>query len=254
MARATKKVFFEYLLGLADDHVILAQNLITLVGKAPILEEELASCNTALDLLGQARAIYGYAAEIEDKGRSEDDLVYFRPQNEFLNVQLVEQPNIDFAHTILRQYLFSSFYHLFWTALTDCKDETLQAIGQRAEKESAYQLQHSADWIERLGNGTKESHQRLVQAIDCLSGFTDELFANDACRAALPVTWRLPDCGQLQAPWKEAVAATLGRAGLSLIDKKALHCAGRKGRHTEHLGHLLTDLQFMQRSYPGLEW
>ena len=255
MAKLKKKeAFFTYLLGLADDHMILAQNTLHLVGKAPVLEEELASCNTTLDWLGTARLVYGYAGEVEAKGRSEDDLAFLRLQNEYLNIQLVEQPNIDFAHTILRQFLFSSFYNLFWAALEKCNDETLNALALRARKETAYQQDHAAQWLERLGHGTDESRSRLLNAADYLSQFTGEFFVEDETQQSALKAINLPNRSDLQKPWRAQLDIVMRRAGISFDENPGLHIKGRDGRHTEHLGHLLTDMQFMQRSYPGLEW
>ena len=255
MAKLTKKeAFFAYLLGLADDHLILAQNALHLVGKAPVLEEELAGCNTTLDWLGTARQVYAYAGEVEAKGRSEDDLAFLRQQNEYLNIQLVEQPNIDFAHSILRQFLFSSFYNLFWTALEECNDETLVALALRAKKETAYQQDHAALWLERLGQGTDESHDRLVTAANYLSRFTGEFFVDDETQKSALKAVNLPNRSDLQKPWRAQLDIVMRRADISFDEKPGLHVKGREGRHTEHLGHLLTDMQFMQRSYPGLEW
>ena len=251
---ADKHNLFKYVLALADDHMILSQNIVTLCGKAPTLEEDIALSNIALDLLGQARALYSYAGELEGKNKSEDELVAFRTQEEFYNIQLVEQPNVDFAHVILRQFFVSAFFNPFWAALADCEDEFLKSFSRKAEKETAYHLQHASEWLMRLAQGTEESRRRVETALARLSPYVDELFAYDETQEKLIKDLHLPTPKQMRAAWDKNIAAVFAPADLSLSGVNALHCDGRHGRHTEYLGHLLSDLQYMQRTYPGLEW
>lgn len=253
-AKSPAKNLFKYVLAIADDHMVLSQNLITLCGKGPTLEEDIAVSNIALDLLGQARELYTYAAQIEGKKNTEDALVFFRTQEQFYNIQLVEQPNIDFAHVMLRQLFVSAFLNPFWVALGTCKDGFLSGFSRKAEKETAYHLQHAAEWVIRLAGGTQESRERMEVAVARLAPYTAELFACDDETHALIKSYNLPDPQKIAALWHEHISTVFERADLTLPTATALHCDGRHGRHTENLGHLLSDLQYMQKTYPGLQW
>jgi ring-1,2-phenylacetyl-CoA epoxidase subunit PaaC len=228
------------LLGHADDNMILAQRLGDWISRGPELEEDIALGNIALDHLGVARALYTLAGGIEGQGRDEDDLAMFRNEREYLNLLLVEQPNGDFAHTIVRQFLFDSYQVLLWEDFTGSTDLELAGIAGRALKEARYHHRHSAGWVVRLGDGTKESSERAQRAVDALWQYTDEMFQGEA------VGYRLE--------WERTVKAVLAEAGLSIPQDTFQRSGGRLGLHTEHLGLLLAELQWMQRAYPGLRW
>jgi ring-1,2-phenylacetyl-CoA epoxidase subunit PaaC len=229
----------------ADDALILGHRLSEWTGHAPILEEELALANIALDHIGQARLLYAYAGELT--GHSEDQLAYLRDAPAWRNCQLVELPNGDFAYTIARLLLFAAFADQFWSAATSSSDSTIAATAAKAEKETAYHLRHAAEWLIRLGDGTEESHRRVQTAIDDLWPYTGELFAADEGNA-------MPDPASLHRAWQETVDSALSRATLARPQDGWMHSGGRSGRHTEHLGYLLAELQYLQRTYPGATW
>jgi ring-1,2-phenylacetyl-CoA epoxidase subunit PaaC len=245
---------FLYTLRLADNALILGHRLSEWIGHAPLLEEELALGNVALDLIGQARALYAYAGAIEGEGRDEDALAYRRDAPQFRNVLLVEQPKGDFAHTIVRQVLYAAFMHPFWQALTQSRDATLAAIAAKAEKEAAYHLRHASEWLIRLGDGTTESHRRAQAALDDLWPYAGEMFESDAVEAALIEAGIAPDPTPLRAGWQRSVEHVLAEATLSKPAGTWMQSGGRSGRHSEHLGHLLAEMQFLQRAYPGATW
>ncbi|WP_237216133.1 1,2-phenylacetyl-CoA epoxidase subunit PaaC [Falsiroseomonas oryziterrae] len=236
----------------ADDALVHAHRLSEWVGHAPMLEEDLALGNVALDLLGQARSLYTYAAEVEGKGRTEDDLAYLRDAPSFRNLLLLEQPNGDFAQTIVRLFLHSAVLHPFWRTAMGSSDATLAAIAAKAEKEVAYHLRHSAEWLIRLGDGTEESHRRAQEALDRLWRFTGEMFApEDADLVARGV---LPDPASLRPEWDATVARVLAEATLDRPKDGWMQQGGRRGVHTEPLGHMLAVMQHLQRAYPGATW
>ena len=243
-----------YTLRLADNALILGHRLSEWIGRAPLLEEELALGNMALDLIGEARTLYAYAGDIEGKGRDEDAFAYLRDGGEFRNVLLVEQPNGDFAATVARQFLFAAFIDPLWRALITSRDTTLAAIAAKAEKEAAYHLRHSAEWLIRLGDGTEESHQRTQRALDQLWPYTGELFEIDAVEAALIADGVAADTRQLRPDWDAVVADVTTQATLDRPTGTWMQAGGRSGRHSEHLGHLLATMQFLQRAYPGASW
>jgi len=240
------------LLRRADDALILGHRLSAWTGHAPLLEEELALANIALDLIGQARALYQEAGAVS--GHTEDQLVYLRDERAWRNCLLVEQPNGDFAATIVRQVLYSAFADPFWHATRDSEDAALAAIAGKAEKECAYHLRHAAEWLVRLGDGTAESHRRAQEAVDALWPFAGELFATDAADAAMIEAGVIPDPRTLRDRWNATVDAVLARATLTRPPGGWMQSGGRVGLHSEHLGHLLAELQFLQRSYPGARW
>jgi len=249
------KRFVAYLIALGDDQLVLAQNLIQWCGFAPTLEEDIALSNMGLDMLGQARELYNYAGAVEGKGRSEDDIAFLRGEHEYQNLLLLEQPNGDFAQTQLRQFFYASFMVPFWAHMeTHCLDETLQAIGGKAVKEMAYHARHSAEWVIRLAQGTDESRRRLLQALQALYIYTGELFAPYPQAEAIRQAYHLPDPAQLKPLWQAKVADIFKMADITLPAEAVMQTGGRIGRHTENLGHLLADLQYMQRTYPGLSW
>jgi ring-1,2-phenylacetyl-CoA epoxidase subunit PaaC len=245
---------FHYALALADDALILGHRLSEWIGHAPLLEEELALGNIALDLIGEARALYAYAGAIEGKGRDEDALAYRRDADGFRNILLVEQPNGDFAATIVRQVLHSAFMHPLWRALGGSHDETLAAIAAKAEKEAAYHLRHAGEWLIRLGDGTAESHRRAQDAVDELWPYTGEMFAIDDATEALIAEGIAVDPARLRPEWERTVTELLARATLKRPADGWMQQGGRGGHHSEHLGHLLAEMQFLQRAYPGAVW
>ena len=243
-----------YTLRRADDALILGHRLSEWCGHAPMMEEDMALSNMALDLIGQARSLYAYAAEVEAAGRDEDAYAYLRDVTAYGNLLLVEQPNGDFAQTMIRQYLYSAFIDGYWRGLVRSTDATLSAIAAKAEKEAAYHLRHSAEWVIRLGDGTPESHLRAQRALDDLWPFTGEMFAVDASDRSLIARGIAVDTDALRGEWRAMVAQVVARATLILPGDGWMQRGGRDGRHSEHLGHLLSELQFMQRSYPGASW
>ena len=244
----------EFLLRMGDSALVLAQRLSEWVGKGPVLEEDIAQTNVGLDLIGQARMWLSYAGEVEGAGRDEDALAFRRDQHEFRNALIVEQPNGDYADTIARQFLFDRWHLLALRALTASRDERVAAIAAKAAKEVAYHAERSSDWVIRLGDGTEHSHARMAGAIDALWMYTGELFLPDAVDEAMAKAGIGPDLAALAAPWRESVAAVLAEATVAVPSDDFAQRGGRQGRHTEHLGHLLTEMQFLQRAYPGARW
>ena len=242
------------LIRLGDDHLILGHRLSEWCGHAPMLEEDLALPNMALDLLGTARMCYGYAAEIEGGGKTEDDYAFLRDGTAFRHILMVEQPNGDFAYTILRQFFFAAFMHPFWQEMTGSADQQLAAHAQKAVKELAYHIRHAGEWVIRLGDGTPESARRMGDALDALSPYVGELFETDSISMVLTKAGILPDMKAVQSQFDTTVAQTFRAATLPDYAPEFAHSGGRRGRHTEHLGHLLAELQFMQRAYPGQSW
>jgi len=245
---------FEYALRLGDDGLILGQRLGEWCGHAPMLEVDLALANIGLDLIGQATHFLGYAATVEDKGRDADALAFLRDGLDFRNCLLVEQPNGDFAQTIARQFLFSTWHHLLLTELAKSKDGTIGAIAAKAEKEVAYHARFAGEWVVRLGDGTGESHARMTAGLDWLWRFVDELFAMDEVDHALLASGIAIDKAALRPQWDARVDAVLADATLARPAPRRAVAGGRTGRHSEHLGHLLTEMQFLQRAYPGATW
>ena len=243
-----------YALRRADDALILGHRLSEWCGHAPMLEEDMALANMGLDLLGQARALYSYAAQIEGKGNDEDKFAYLRDVRQYRNLLLVEQPNGDFARTIVRQFFYAAFSDLYWRAMMTSSDTTLAAIAAKSEKESAYHLRHSSEWMLRLGDGTAESHARAQAAIDDLWAFTGEMFEMDDTDRALIESGVAVDPAALQPKWLKTVSGIVNEATLALPGTAWMQNGGRSGRHSEHLGHLLSELQSMQRTFPGASW
>jgi ring-1,2-phenylacetyl-CoA epoxidase subunit PaaC len=249
--RATR---LDYLLQLADSSLILGQRLGEWVGHAPALEEDLGLANTALDLIGQARLLLTYAGEVEGRGRTEDQLAFLREESEFRNVALVEQPNGDFGHTVVRQVLFDAYQLELYERLQQSSDSQLAAIAAKALKETRYHLRYSGSWLVRLGDGTAESHARVQQALDRLWPFTRELFDEqdpDRELLALGVAPRLAD---LERAWSAKLGELLREATLARPADAPFRWFGRRGVHTEHLGYILADMQYLQRAHPGATW
>ena len=228
------------LLAHADDNMVLAQRLGQWISMAPDLEIDIALGNIALDHLGVARALYTHVGELEGRGRDEDDLAMGRDEREYMNLLLLEQPNGDFAHTVVRQLFFDAYQVSLWEDLSASEDTVVAGIAAKAAKETAYHLQWSASWVIRLGDGTEESHRRAQAAVDALWRFTQELTGED--RAGY------------RPAWERLVGSVLADATLDLPDDPYQRTGGRHGYHSEHLGHLLAEMQWMQRSHPGLEW
>ena len=243
-----------YTLRRADDALILGHRLSEWCGHAPMLEEDMALANMGLDLLGQARELYSYAAEVENNGNDEDKFAYLRDVRQYRNLLLLEQPNGDFARTMVRQFFYSAFADLYWRAMTGSSDPTLSAIAAKSEKESAYHLRHSSEWLVRLGDGTDESHRRVQLAIDDLWAFTGEMFGVDDGERGLIDAGIAIDPAKLHPQWQKTVAEVVSEATLSLPKSDWMQQGGRSGRHSEHLGHLLSELQSMQRTFPGATW
>ena len=243
-----------YVLRRADDALILGHRLSEWCGHAPMLEEDMALANMGLDLLGQARELYHYAARVEDKGNDEDKVAYLRDVRQYRNLLLLEQPNGDFARTMVRQFFYAAFADLYWRAMMKSKDATLAAIAAKSEKESAYHLRHSSEWMVRLGDGTAESHRRAQAAIDDLWAFTGEMFECDARERELTDAGIAVDPATLRPQWLRTVSGVLAEATLALPGGDWMQQGGRDGRHSEHLGHLLSELQSMPRTFPGATW
>lgn len=254
MSEQTNDAILEYAVRLGDDALILGHRLSEWCSYAPFLEEDLALTNVALDYIGRARMFYAYAAELSGDGRGEDSFAFLRDCREFRNLLLHELPRGDFAFTMARQYLVDEYALAYMRALQDSADSRLAGIADKAVKESTYHLRRSRDWMLRLGDGTEESHGRLQAAVNDLWGFTHELFEPDDLEASLIEQGIAVDSAALKPAWERAVAATLDEATLVAPDGEWSVRGGRQGIHTEHLGHLLSELQFMQRAYPGLEW
>ncbi len=245
---------FEYLLRLGDDRLVLGHRLSEWCGHGPILEEDIALANISLDLIGQASALLKFAGEVEGAGRDEDALAYFRDEVQFRNVKLVEQPNGDFGFTIVRQFLFDGYSVLLWDALQYCGNAQLAGIAAKALKEDRYHLRHSSEWVVKLGDGTEESHTRTQRALDTLWRFAGELFAPDAVDEAMHGQGIPLDLAALRARWETLVTDVIARATLAVPPDGPTVRGGRRGQHTEHLGHLLAEMQIVARSHPGAKW
>jgi ring-1,2-phenylacetyl-CoA epoxidase subunit PaaC len=243
-----------YVLRRADDALILGHRLSEWCGHAPMLEEDMALANMGLDLLGQARELYTYAAKVEGRGNDEDKFAYLRDVRQYRNLLLLEQPNGDFARTMVRQLFYSAFADPYWRAMTKSSDATLAAIAAKSEKESAYHLRHASEWIIRLGDGTDESHARAQAAVDHLWAYTGEMFAVDEAERGLIDKGVAIDASALQPLWRKTVSDVMAEATLTPPSNDWMQRGGREGRHSEHLGHLLSELQYMQRAFPGLTW
>lgn len=243
-----------YTLRRADDALILGHRLSEWCGHAPMMEEDMALANMGLDLIGQARSLYAYAAKVEAAGRDEDAYAYLRDVRGYGNLLLLEQPNGDFAQTMLRQFLYAAFIDPWWRAMMGSADATLAAIAAKAEKETAYHLRHASEWVVRLGDGTQESHMRAQAALDALWPFTGEMFEVDPAERELIAEGVAIDPESLRAGWRETVAGVLAQATLAVPQNDWMQKGGRNGHHTEHLGHLLSELQYLQRAFPGAVW
>lgn len=244
----------EYLFRLADSALILGQRLSEWCGHAPVLEEDLALANVALDLIGQARVLLTHAGKLEGRDRDEDQLAFLRSEQEYRNVTLVELPNGDFGATLLRNFLFSAFQTNLWHALQASTDSELAAIAAKSLKEARSHLRHSREWVIRLGDGTEESHTRMQAALEHLLPYTAELFTENetdqtVANDELDVTW-----SSLEPAWSSVVLPVLEEATLAVPERSPFRSRGKFGVHSEHLGHLLTEMQYLQRALPGSIW
>lgn len=251
-----------YVLRLADDNLILGQRLGALIARMPELEEDIAVANLALDHVGQARNLYQYASELDPDGRSEDDVsprseddfAMLRDEREFLNAVLVEQPNGDFAHTMVRQFFVDAYQVPLYAALSGSTDERLAGIAAKAVKEASYHRDHSSSWIVTLGNGTSESHQRTQAAVDDLWPFTADLFAADEVEDELVAAGVAVDPAHIRPAFDATVSEVMAEANITMPADPYQRLGGRTGFHTEHLGHLLPEMQSLYRSHPGVTW
>ena len=245
---------YRFVLGLADDSVVLSHRLSEWCSNAPYLEEDIALSNIALDYVGRARMFYQYAAEVEGKGRTEDDLAYLRSEREFTNLLIHELPKGDFGFTMVRQFLLDAFYNLYLTQLVDSKDETIAAIAAKAIKETRYHLKRSEPWIRQLSEGTEESRSRIVRALEELKDFVGEMFLMEEWETSLVEQGIAVDRAALQPDWDRYIQGFLGESDIEFGDAQLQIRGGRNGIHTEHLGHMLSQMQYLQRTHPGMEW
>ncbi len=246
---------FEYLLRLADNGLVLSQRLSEWCGKGPALEEDMALTNVALDLIGQARFWFTYAGEIEGKGRDEDQLAFLRDAHDFRNLLLVEQPNGTYADTLARQFYFDTWHYLLLERLVQSSDERIAAVAEKSLKEVRYHVRRSGDLVVRLGDGTEKSHQMMQQALNDLWMYTDEMFQADAVEQAMAEQGVAPALADLREPWLNHVLEIFEEATLVVPPMNAwMQKGGKQGVHSEHLGYLLAEMQFLQRAYPGAQW
>jgi ring-1,2-phenylacetyl-CoA epoxidase subunit PaaC len=253
-AAASSQTLLQYLLRLGDTSLVLGQRLGEWIGHSPALEEDLGLANLSLDLVGQERLLLSYAGEVEGKGRDEDALAFFRDAPQFMNMALAEQPNGDFGQTIVRQVLLDAWQLEVYEALSRSTDSRLAAIAAKALKESRYHYRFSSGWLVRLGDGTEESHRRVQDALNSLWRFTDELFAPDEVDERMAAAGIAPQLAELQPRWSAHLDEVLREATLARPTNVRYPWHGKKGVHSEHLGHMLTEMQHLQRTYPGAQW
>ena len=244
----------QYIFGIADNALILGQRLGELCGHGPSLETDIAMTNISLDLFGQVRSYYQYAAKLIGDDATEDTIAFLRKEREYKNVLLVEQPNTDFAYSITKQFLFDIFHLALLEELQNSKDEMLAAIAKKSIKEVLYHTRFSSDWIKRLGDGTEESHNRIQNAINDLWIFTDELFHQTDADKAMVAEGIGVDTTLLKVNYYKKVNAILEEATLQTPSIEFFQKGGKQGIHSEHMGFILTELQFMQRTYPNMTW
>ncbi len=244
----------KFLLHLADNPLILGQRLGEWCGHGPVLEQDIALTNTALDLIGQARLLYQYIAGFEEINLNEDSLAMLRYEHEYYNLLLLEQPNKDFGHTITRQFFYDAFNLIQYEALSHHADETLKAIAIKSLKEIKYHYRYSSEWMIRLGDGTPESHAIMQQAVNTLWRYTGEMFQLTTYETELIQSGDGVDIAGMETPWRDKVNDIFSRAGLSIPSVEIMLTGGKEGRHTEHMGYILSELQYMQRTYPQMTW
>jgi len=253
-AETDAQALFRYVLRLGDLSLVLGQRLGEWVGHSPALEEDLGLANIALDLIGQARLLLSYAGEIEGRGRDEDQLAYLREQGAYFNAILAEQPNGDFGQTLVRQVLIDAFQLELYERMTDSMDARLAAIAAKSVKEVRYHLRYSSGWLVRLGDGTPESHQRVQTSLELLWPYTVELFAEDDVDRAMVDRGIAPRLSEVRAAWVERIEAILAEATLKRPADRPHAWHGKRGQHSEHLGYILAEMQYLQRAYPGARW
>lgn len=252
---ASNDPLFEFLCRMGDNTLVLGHRVSEWCGHAPVIEEDIALANTGLDLIGQTQMWLGLAGEIEGKGRSADDLAMLRDVWDFRNVLLVEQPNGDFGQTMMRQFLFDAHHVILLGALTESPDERVAAIAGKAVKEAQYHHERSRDTVIGLGDGTEESHARMQAALDWLYPYVGELFAGDDVDAEIAAAGIAPEPQSLREAYDASIGSSLAEATLTIPENTFAHSGGRTGfRHSEHLGHILTSMQWLQRAYPGASW
>ncbi|MCK0151350.1 phenylacetate-CoA oxygenase subunit PaaC [Marivita sp. S6314] len=255
MASVDQTQLFEFLCRMGDNTLVLGHRVSEWCGHAPVLEEDIALANTALDLIGQTQMWLGYAGDVEGKGRTADDLAMLRDVWDFRNVLLVEQPNGDFGQTMMRQFLFDAWHLAMLKALTASSNEQIAAIAAKSVKEVQYHVERSGDTVIGLGDGTSESHKRMQDALNLLWPYVGEMFVADAVDDAMAQAGIAPDLASLRAEFDAHVGGVLAEATLTIPDGKFTHKGGKSGfQHSEHLGHLLTQMQWLQRAYPGATW
>lgn len=245
---------YQALLELADDNLVLGHRLSEWCGHAPMLEEDLAMPNMALDLIGTARVLYDRAAALEGKGQSEDDMAFLRGEREYRNCLLVERPNEDFAQTMLRQLYFAAFMKPFWDAALNSTDEVVRGVAGKAAKEMAYHIRHAGEWVIRLGDGTDESAARMRDAAFALSIYVDELFESSAAAAEAEAAGVLPKRADMRPAFDAVIAQVFTEALLEAPSVDYPQTGGRDGRHGEGLGHMLAEMQSLYRAHPGARW
>ena len=249
-----KNNLYSYILGIADNSLILGQRLGQLCGHGPSLETDIACTNISLDLFGQVRSYFQYAAKIAGDQRTEDDIAMLRKESDYKNVLLLEQPNTNFAFTIGRQFLFDVYHLAFLTELQNSNDFTLSVIAKKCVKEVSYHLRFSSDWVKRLGNGTSVSKEKMQEAINDLWTYTDELFYQTNADKEMVFEGVGVDVTKLKNNYYSRINEILLEATLEIPESKWFQTGGKEGIHSEHLGYLLSDLQYMQRTYPNMEW
>ncbi len=253
-ATVDRAALFEFLLRMGDNALILGHRVSEWCGHSPVLEEDIALANTALDLIGQTQLWLGLAGEVEGEGRSADDLAFLRDGFDFRNLLLLERPNGDFGKTLMRQFLFDAYHYVQLKRLKDSTDRRIAEIAEKALKEVSYHLERSRDLIIRLGDGTAESHRRMQEAVDDLWAYSGEMFVADETDNMVAAAGIAPDPASLKAAWDEIVGEAFAEATLKKPVDGFMQKGGKRGVHTEHLGFILADLQFLQRAYPGATW
>ncbi|PCJ87011.1 MAG: phenylacetate-CoA oxygenase subunit PaaI [Flavobacteriales bacterium] len=249
-----EQALFRYCLRLGDTSLIAGHRLSEWCGHGPILEEDIAMTNIALDLVGQSRTMLQHAGKIEGKARTEDDFAYLRGEREFYNALLVEQPNGDFAVTLVKNFFFSVFNYFLYSELQNSKDETMAAFAAKSLKEVSYHLRHTSDWMVRLGDGTEESHSRVQKALNDLWMFTDDLFAMDETDEILIKDGSTVDLSGVKLKWQQKVKEVLEEATLKMPQDGWMQKGSKEGKHSEHLGYLLAEMQSLPRAYPNATW
>jgi ring-1,2-phenylacetyl-CoA epoxidase subunit PaaC len=251
---AARVAHIDYVLHIADTSLILGQRLSEWCGHGPVIEEDIALTNIALDLIGQARLLLAHAGKLEGRGRDEDQLAFLRTEPQYRNLAIVELPNGDFGRTILRNFLVAAWQQALWRRLTTSSDVDLAAIAAKSLKETRYHLKHASDWVVRLGDGTDESHARMKRALDDLWPYTAEFFSAMAGDPVVEAAAIGPAWPALEADWDTVVRPVIEVATLLIPARAPFVSRGKLGQHTEHMGHLLTEMQYLQRTYPGGTW